>query len=53
MSDIWQNIRILPDIPHHYVDKGVLDETEEHEEGAGRHKHINSLNILENCYDNS
>ena len=35
----------LPDIPHHNVDKGVLNQTEEHEKRAGGHKHVNGLKI--------
>ena len=32
-----------PDVTHHDVDKGVLDEREEDEEGAGGHEHVNCL----------
>ena len=34
----------LPDVPHHDVDEGVLDEAEEHEQRARRHKHVYRLN---------
>ena len=34
---------LLPDVPHHHVDKGVLNQTEEHEKRAGGHKHVNGL----------
>ena len=33
----------LPDVPHHDVDKGVLYEGEEDEEGARGHEHVNRL----------
>jgi hypothetical protein len=33
----------VPDVPHHDIDEGVLDETEEHEDGAGGHEHVYSL----------
>ena len=36
-------IMISPYIAHHDVDKGVLYEGEEDEEGAGRHEHVNRL----------
>ena len=39
---------ISPYIPHHDVDKGVLYEGEEDEEGAGGHEHVNRL--FENIY---
>ena len=37
----------IPDIAHHDVDEGVLNQAEEHEEGAGRHEHIYRLTIME------
>ncbi len=33
----------LPDVAHHDIDKGVLDEAQEHEEGAGGHEHVYGL----------
>ncbi len=33
----------LPDVAHHDVDKGVLYEAQEHEEGAGGHEHVYGL----------
>ena len=36
-------IIISPYIPHHDVDKGVLYEGEEDEEGARGHEHVNRL----------
>jgi hypothetical protein len=33
----------VPDVPHHDVDESVLDETEEHEDGARGHEHVYSL----------
>jgi len=33
----------MPDVAHHDVDEGVLDEAQEHEDGAGGHKHVYSL----------
>jgi hypothetical protein len=33
----------VPDVPHHDVDEGVLDEAEEHEDGARGHEHVYSL----------
>ena len=32
-----------PNVAHHDVDKGVLDEGEENKESARRHEHINCL----------
>ena len=43
----------FPDVAHHDVDEGVLDEAEEHEEGAGGHEHVYRLqnnNILQDKY---
>ena len=31
------------DIAHHHVDKGVFDEAQKHENGAGRHKDVYRL----------
>jgi hypothetical protein len=36
-------IVFVPDVPHHDVDEGVLDETEEHEDGARGHEHVYGL----------
>ena len=36
-------LNTLPDVPHHYVDKGVFYEGEEDEECAGGHEHVNRL----------
>ena len=36
-------IIISPYVPHHDVDKGVLYEGEEDEEGARGHEHVNRL----------
>ena len=46
-----------PNVAHHDVDKGVLDEGEENKESARRHEHINCLpeNRLHhttNCHKN-
>ena len=44
-------ILVLPldvtDVPHHHVDDGVLNQAEEHEQGAGRHEHVNGLDTDE------
>ena len=45
----------FPDVAHHDVDKGVLDEAEEHEEGAGGHEHVyrlQNIHILQDKYFN-
>ena len=46
-------ILVLPlnitDVSHHNIDYGILDQTEEHEQCAGGHKHVNSLE-MRNCY---
>ena len=45
----------VPDVAHHDVDKGVLDEAEEHEEGAGGHEHVyrlQNIHILQDKYFN-
>jgi hypothetical protein len=34
---------VFPDVAHHDIDEGVLDEAEEHEDGAGGHEHVYSL----------
>ncbi len=33
----------VPDVPHHDVDECVLDEAEEHEDGARGHEHVYGL----------
>ena len=42
-------VLVLPlnvtDVPHHHVHNGVLDQAEEHEEGARGHEHVDSLEI--------
>ena len=49
VSDVGHGagVLVLPldvaDVPHHHVDKGVLNQTEEHEKRAGGHKHVNGL----------
>ena len=35
----------VTDISHHHIDNGVLDQAEEHEEGAGWHEHIDGLDV--------
>ena len=47
---MWAVSLSLPDVPHHDVDKSILDEAEKHKEGAGGHKHVNRLEIeMINC----
>jgi hypothetical protein len=36
-------VLLFPDVPHHDIDEGVLDEAEEHKEGAGGHEHVYRL----------
>ena len=36
-------VSVVPDVPHHHVDEGVLYQTEEHKEGAGGHEHVYCL----------
>ena len=36
-------VKDAPDVPHHHVDEGVLDQAEEDEEGAGGHEHVYRL----------
>ena len=37
------SLTILPDVAHHDIDKGVLDEREEDKKGARGHEHVNCL----------
>lgn len=40
----------LANVPHHDVDESILDEAQEHEEGAGRHEYINSLKKIKSLF---
>ena len=35
----------VPDVAHHDVNKSILYQAEKHKEGAGRHKHVNRLEV--------
>ena len=32
-------------VPHHHIDKGILYQAEEDEEGAGGHEHVDGLDV--------
>ena len=40
-----------PDVPHHHVDEGVLDQAEEHKEGARGHEHVDRLVVRVTTFD--
>ncbi len=43
VKELSFKVVFVPDVPHHDIDEGVLDEAEEHEDGARGHEHVNSL----------
>ena len=43
LASLYIHKELSPDVTHHDIDKGVLDEREEDEEGAGGHEHVNCL----------
>ena len=51
ISDIGNICRVLvlpfnvTDISHHHIHDGVLYQAEKHEEGAGGHEHVDSLDV--------